>query len=231
MKKSWGHLKAWLLGNLVFWVFKALSSTWKLVEDPFPPEIEEAFKKGLPVVACHWHEDEWSLLAFFAKRKVIVLVSLSEDGSAMTVFLRKLGFQVLRGSSSRGGVGGLRALIRTGATQQDKLLSLAVDGPRGPRRRPKNGVFKLSQTLEAPLLIGAAAANRAWVFKKAWSKAFIPKPFSTVHLSYVPSLGIEEVRRGVERDDFAALSCELEERLKNAKKMAQNEVLIRDTHT
>jgi lysophospholipid acyltransferase (LPLAT)-like uncharacterized protein len=32
--------------------------------------------------------------------------------------------------------------------------------------------------------VGAAFADRAWVFRKSWSQAFVPKPFARVVLSY-----------------------------------------------
>ncbi len=59
-----------------------------------------------------------------------------------------------------------------------------MDGPRGPRFEPKEGIVKLAESFGGPLLVGGAHANRAWIFKKSWSQAFVPKPFARVVIVY-----------------------------------------------
>jgi len=205
-------------------VYYALRWTWTLEEEPLPDEVALRLDSGLPVVFAHWHEDEWALLGFYLKRQLIVMVSLRKDGSLMAKFLSKLGYRVARGSSSRNAVGGFLNLIKVVNEAPRKFVCLAVDGPRGPRRRSKKGIFKLAESLNAPIYVGSAAASRAWVFRKSWSKAFIPKPFSKVRLCYVPVLTAEKIKLGVRRDDFATLGYELEESLKSAKLMAQKDL-------
>ena len=205
---------------LVLCLFKFLRLTWRLEEEPLPLEITQRLERGEPVVFAHFHEDEWAMLAIYAHRKMNVMVSLSRDGGVMAWFLQKLGYQVVRGSSSRGGAVGLLQLIRGVKANPQKGVSLAVDGPRGPRRRVKNGVFKLAESLEAPIVSGGAMASKPLIFKNSWSKAFVPLPFSRVKLTYAPLMTASEIKRGVERDDYATLAFSLEERIKAAKSMA-----------
>lgn len=212
----WTGLKAFL----VYFLFALLRWTWRLEEDPLPDEAQKRLQAGLPVVFAHFHEDEWAMLAFYAKRDMTVLVSLSEDGGIMTRFLERLGYRVFRGSSSRGGASGLLQLIRGVREQSIGGVSLAVDGPRGPRRRVKKGVFKLAESLEAPIVSGGAMATRPLIFKRSWSKAFVPLPFSRIRLSYSPLMPFEDVKKFVERDDYATLGFELENKMKTAKSMA-----------
>lgn len=218
------ELRWWLATQIVFGIFRLLRATWRLEEDPYPPGIQERLDSGRPVVFAHWHEDEWSLLGFYLGRGMNVLVSLSKDGSLMARFLKKFGFNIARGSSSRGAVGGLLNLIRAVEESSEKAVCLAIDGPRGPRRRSKNGIFKLAQSLKAPVVGGTVYASSAWVFKKSWSRAFIPKPFAKVRLAYSAVIDESKILLGVERDDYATLCYELEENLKAAKGSSQQSV-------
>jgi len=210
----------WVSG-LIFLLFRLLRSTWRLEEAGYPAEIHERLELGKPVVFAHWHEDEWAMLGFYAGRGMTVLVSLSRDGSLMAAFLSKLGFRIARGSSSRNAVGGFLNLKRAVEEAPDGKVSLAVDGPRGPRHRVKRGVFKLAQILNAPVLAGAATADRAWVFRKSWSKAFVPKPFARVKLVYAAPLDASQINKSAERDDYAQLEWDLEERLRATKAEAK----------
>ncbi len=210
--------------QVVYGVFYSLRLTWRLQKDPFPEGMQERLDAGKSVVFAHWHEDEWSLLGFFLGRPISVLVSLSKDGSLMVRFLKKFGFNIARGSSSRGAVGGLLNFIRVAQEHPQDPVSLAVDGPRGPRRRSKKGIFKLAQSLNAPVVGGAVYASSAWVFKKSWSRAFIPKPFAKIRLIYTPPIDPEKIALLVERDDYATLCYELEEKLKVAKLLAEKAV-------
>ena len=89
---------------------------------------------------------------------------------------RFLGYHVVRGSSSRGAVAGMMALIKAG--RQGFHASLAVDGPQGPRQVCKPGIVRLTQKAGVPLLPTGVAVSRAYVFEKAWNKTFLPLPFS-----------------------------------------------------
>jgi lysophospholipid acyltransferase (LPLAT)-like uncharacterized protein len=193
------HLKEKFFGFLISIVYKLLSFTWRFEYSSIPwLESENSFgfdpKKGTwvgqitenppPVILAHWHEDEWVLIRVFAKSKMKVMVSHSKDGSIMASFLEFLGFQTVRGSSSRGGAGALIALIRKMTGNRYPLCSLAVDGPRGPRHEPKEGIFKLAEKLNAPIFVMAASSDRAWVFKKSWSQAFLPKPFAKIRVHF-----------------------------------------------
>jgi len=100
----------------------------------------------------------------------------------LTRMVRKFGFQVVRGSSKRGGFRGLldmKTLIMQGYGG-----ALAVDGPHGPIYKTKPGVLYLSQKLGYPIIPLTFAASRAWTLMGTWDHFVIPKPFSKclVHL-------------------------------------------------
>jgi Amino-transferase class IV/Domain of unknown function (DUF374) len=98
------------------------------------------------------------------------LVSRSRDGELVAAALARLGIACARGSSSRGGAAGLRAIVRLLRRGLD--AAFAVDGPRGPARVVRSegggvGVARaagLSGGLVVPM---AAACARCHVFARA----------------------------------------------------------------
>lgn len=125
---------------------------------------------------AHWHGDELALLPRFGLLNAAILVSHSRDGDMMARGATYMGYHVVRGSSSRGAVGGMLALIK--ASKQGFHASLAVDGPRGPRFVCKPGIVRLCQKAGIPLLPAGVAVSNAYFFKKSWNKTFFPLPFS-----------------------------------------------------
>lgn len=129
-----------------------------------------------PCGIAHWHGDELALIPRFGHIGPTILVSHSKDGSFMAKGATALGYRVTRGSSSRGAVGGLLALIK--AVRKGNAVVLAVDGPQGPRGVCKPGIVRVVQKSGVPLFpVGVAGSNR-FVFKKSWNQAYLPIPFS-----------------------------------------------------
>ncbi len=129
-----------------------------------------------PCGIAHWHGDELALIPRFGYIGPTILVSHSKDGSIMARGATALGYRVTRGSSSRGAVGGLLALIK--AVKNGHAVVLAVDGPQGPRGVCKPGIVRVVQKSGVPLFpVGVAGSNR-FVFKKSWNQAYLPLPFS-----------------------------------------------------
>jgi len=184
--------KVFFISTLIEILFRLLRWTWRIEEGALPRLAQERLSQKETLVCAFWHQDEWALIGAFAGRDMAVLVSESEDGSIMARFVRRLGFRVIRGSSSRNAVRGFLQLIRTMRKEKIACVSLAVDGPRGPRYEPKAGIVKLAESFGGPLVLGAAYADRAWVFRKSWSQAFVPKPFARVVIEYT-SVDSEEL--------------------------------------
>jgi hypothetical protein len=134
---------------------------------------------GAPLVLAFWHGQQMLLLRWPQRRRLAVLVSLSQDGELQSGVLGAAGLHVIRGSSSKGGAAGLRRLI--GALRGDERdAAFAVDGPRGPQRVVKPGALAAARLAGAVLVPLAAAASRAKVLGKTWDGFEIPLPFSRV---------------------------------------------------
>jgi lysophospholipid acyltransferase (LPLAT)-like uncharacterized protein len=198
----------------VFTVEQALRLSrmlWRVqLVDPPPPDSG-------PQVYAHWHGDELPLVPLFGGSGFAVMSSRSRDGEAMAKLLARFGYFVVRGSSSRGGAGGLKGLVDA-VRQGGRSAAIAVDGPRGPVYKAKPGICLLAQSTGLPIVPAAVFASRRWEIPGAWNRGFFPKPFSKCVVVYgaplhVPSNSNESGR--------LALTVELETRLTALKKKAE----------
>lgn len=149
-----------------------------------------------------------------------VLVSPSADGALVVTSLRRFGYGVIRGSSSRGGAQALRALAQ--ALRRGQSIVLTPDGPRGPRHSVNSGVGWLARHSGAPIVPVGIAVDRAWRIR-SWDRFLIPKPFARLIVTYgdpvaVPrscddttlealSQTLGQDLLAAERAAFAALPC------------------------
>lgn len=213
-------LSAFLITNL----FRLLRWTWRIEEEEWPQEALSYREKGKTLSFAHWHGDEWALLGAFAGRPMAVLVSESSDGSLMTRILKSLGFTVSRGSSSRNAVKGLLSLIRSLKKQSVELVSLAVDGPRGPIHEPKAGIVAIGQMLGSGLIMVSAVCDRKWIFEKSWNKAILPKPFAKIVIKY-EYLDAESLKQ----EDKNRLISQVKKAFQSGHSRAQESLLRRDS--
>ncbi len=199
-----------ILIAVFFWL---ISRLWfiKHIDEPAPDP------QGRSPIYAHWHGDELLLAGVCIGRGMAVMTSLSKDGQLMTRVLSRLGFRPVRGSSSRRGAAGLKALIDLVA-KDNCQASLAVDGPRGPIYRVKPGVLKLAQQTGHPIIAGAAASNRRHIFVKAWNQCYLPLPFSKSVIFYGQPV---EVPRDITAEEFEELRVSLEETLQELKAKAE----------
>ncbi len=105
------------------------------------------------------------------------MISRSKDGDLAAGAAQRLGFDSVRGSSSRGGSTAMFQLVE--AMQSLPLTSAGMlgDGPRGPARKLKMGALKIAQATGAPILPFAYGARRHKLFA-SWDRFMIPLPFS-----------------------------------------------------
>ena len=138
---------------------------------------------GTPVIFVFWHGRLLPLVHVHRGQGAVVLVSEHGDGEYVTRILRRLGFGTVRGSSTRGGVRGLKGLIRAARGGHD--LAVTPDGPRGPNREFKPGAVTVARMTGLPLIpigVGGSAGWRA----DSWDRFLVPRPFSTVRVAYGP---------------------------------------------
>lgn len=161
-------------------------------------------KRGDRFILAFWHRHLLLMPYAYRGRRISVLVSQSRDGELIARTVDRLGIDSSRGSSSRGGVAGMRTILHKGAEGYD--LAFTPDGPRGPAGEVQPGVILAAAATGFPIQPVAVAATRAQRLR-SWDRFLVPLPFSTVFFAYGEPLTVE--RRG----DTAAAAAELKRRL------------------
>lgn len=132
-------------------------------------------------IFCFWHQCTLPCGWYFRKFRCSILISRSFDGELIARTLGLLGYNSVRGSSSRGGAAGLLAM--QGVLESGLPVVFTADGPRGPIYQTKIGPVKLAQMSGEQISSFYLLPERAWVLK-SWDQFLIPKPFSRVAVSW-----------------------------------------------
>jgi len=165
---------------------------------------EPLWTSRTPAIYVVWHARLLLLPYLYGHRGARVLISRSRDGEMVARLVRRFGFVVVRGSSSRGGAGGLRGLAR--ALGEGHSVIVVPDGPRGPAETVKPGVVALARMTGAPVVPLAVAASAEWR-ARSWDGFRIPKPFARCVVRFGEPLRVTASR---ERGDYEATRKEIE---------------------
>ena len=130
---------------------------------------------GPPSIWCSWHRCVIPASYFLKHKQIAMLISSSFDGEYIARIVHKLGFRTVRGSSSRGAVGGLQGMRRE--LESGYVVGFTADGPRGPRYVAKPGPLALAQRTGKPVNGFYVAVKDSWTVN-SWDQMLIPKPFS-----------------------------------------------------
>ncbi|MGH9473675.1 MAG: lysophospholipid acyltransferase family protein [Terriglobales bacterium] len=128
-----------------------------------------------PAIYVFWHRVLLPIAWIARGRGFGVLVSQHFDGELISQIAGRLGYQLFRGSSTRGGQEALREM--TAALAAGQPLALTVDGPRGPCFRAKPGAIELARATGAPIYALHVTPQRCWTMR-SWDRFQVPKPFS-----------------------------------------------------
>jgi lysophospholipid acyltransferase (LPLAT)-like uncharacterized protein len=165
-----------LISTVAPWLIRLVGSTLRFKVICEPGCLTDGFT-GPPSIWCFWHRCVIPVAYFFRGKQIAILISLSFDGEYIARIARKLGARPVRGSSSRGAVGGMKGMRRE--LEEGHVVAFTVDGPRGPRYVAKSGPIMVAQAAGHPVNCVYLAVERAWVLN-SWDRMIIPKPFSRV---------------------------------------------------
>ena len=132
-------------------------------------------------IFCFWHRCTLPAAWYFRRFRCSILISQSFDGELIARTLGLLGYNSVRGSSSRGGAAGLMALRDVMATGLPVVFT--ADGPRGPIYQTKAGPVKLAAMTGERIGSFYLLPERAWEIG-SWDRFLVPKPFARVVVSW-----------------------------------------------
>lgn len=109
------------------------------------------------------------------------VISKSRDGEIISVLTDsyKHGRSIRVPHNARSGA--LQTMIRE-LKENNEILIITPDGPRGPRYQIKPGIAIAAREASAHVVPLSWSANRYWTFR-TWDKLMLPKPFSTIHVT------------------------------------------------
>ena len=137
--------------------------------------LEKVERDGKIPILAFWHNRIFLATYYFRFRGIIVMSSQSFDSEYVARFIQRFGFGIVKGSSTRGGVGGLIEMIRL--MKKGFPTGFSVDGPKGPVYQAKTGTLLLAKKTGNPVLPFSVEAENYWTIK-SWDKLQIPKPFT-----------------------------------------------------
>lgn len=208
-KVSWKSKRYWL-GLLAFCVARLLYVTLRV-----KIQRHAHYTKNVPYLFAFWHGKQFLPVFELIRRHHTdgaVLVSPSKDGDILTVWLQKMGYKVMRGSSRHHNIKALAMMMRK--LKQGLSIGFGVDGPIGPIHKVKPGMTHMAQRTHTPIVPMGIAFSRKWVFEKAWDRYELPKPFSTAVCYFAEPMEVAE------EADLDHSNLLLEERLKAAEVFA-----------
>lgn len=146
MKKDWGLL---LYPPLARIIMRAIWMTLR-VRHAFVERMESLNREGKTFILAVWHGHLFLMVQARFAKPITAMISQHRDGELIARTLRPFGVEASRGSSTRGGIGALRDIVRVSANGMN--IAFTPDGPRGPRHVVQPGVVMAAQLTGKPIM-------------------------------------------------------------------------------
>jgi lysophospholipid acyltransferase (LPLAT)-like uncharacterized protein len=146
-----------VIPTLAFWLIRALHGTLR-VRHVDLENIEALHRAGRPYVFAFWHSQLLVMLYARFGKPMVPLISQHRDGDMIARTMARFGHTAARGSTTRGGIGALKEMIRHG--RQGSNLAITPDGPRGPRHVAQAGAIVAAQLTGGLIMPAAFTAKK-----------------------------------------------------------------------
>ncbi len=160
------------------------------------------YKKDLPpAIYAIWHGRQFGLSCIDKKdrHKLSILISKSNDGEIIAKLCDALGYSLIRGSKGRGGAKALREIIS--ALNNGQNIAYTVDGPKGPIYKVKEGIIKIAQLSQSPI-IPMVPITKIMIEAKSWDKYQVPYPFVKVTTNFGDPLYVPKEITDEEKEHY-----------------------------
>lgn len=129
-----------------------------------------------PYIGCFWHE-RLVMMRFLwqGKRTCYMLASSHADGRIIAETVTFLGVKTINGSTGKDGIQAFRRMMHL--IKKGEVVGLTPDGPKGPARRVSEGIVRLAEITQVPVVPMSCDISRK-IHLNTWDKLIIPLPFS-----------------------------------------------------
>ena len=178
-----------LIGFLFYFITKLISHSirWEYFEQSRKSKI---FDNKYKYIFCCWHNKLFLGPHLLPRNRVInALQSSHSDGMITSLAFRYLGMNVILGSSKRGGMQAFRKMVK--CLQLGESIAITPDGPKGPKEKVKEGIIKLAQITNTPI-IPLVWVTRKFKIINSWDNFVLPYPFSKGIYSFGKPIYVEK---------------------------------------
>jgi lysophospholipid acyltransferase (LPLAT)-like uncharacterized protein len=207
-----------LIGFLFYFITKLISCSirWEYFEQSRKSKI---FDNRHKYIFCCWHNKLFLGPHLLPRNRVInALQSSHSDGMITSLAFQYLGMNVILGSSKRGGIQAFRKMVR--CLQLGESIAITPDGPKGPKEKVKEGVIKLAQMTNTPI-IPLVWATRKFKTINSWDNFVLPYPFSKGIYSFGKPIYI---KKKINLDKFELERQNLENEIKRLTKILERRI-------
>ena len=106
-----------------------------------------------------------------------------------SIAFQYLGMNVILGSSKKGGMQAFRKMVK--CLKLGESIAITPDGPKGPKEKVKEGIIKLAQMTNTPI-IPLVWVTRKYKIINSWDNFVLPHPFSKGIYSFGKPIYIEK---------------------------------------
>ena len=199
-----------------YWLVRLIGPTLR-VEFVGKQNAVNRRETGQASIGAFWHRCIFPTLWYYRHHGIVVMITMNFDGLWTSRVVEKLGYRVAQGSSSRGGMNALNAMVREVEAGWD--VAFTPDGPRGPRYVAKPGPVMLARRTGKPITVFHIGLSSAYTFEKSWDRFRLPYPFSRAVLVMAPPI---YVSTDADSEEIEQKICEMQTALECVRNIAES---------
>jgi len=207
-----------LIGYFFYFITKLISHSirWEYFEQSKKSII---FDNRHKFIFCCWHNKLFLGPHLLPRNRIInALQSSHSDGMITSLAFQYLGMNVILGSSKRGGMIAFRKMVK--CLQLGESIAITPDGPKGPKEKVKEGIIKLAQITNTPI-IPLVWVTRKFKIVNSWDNFILPYPFSRGIYSFGKPIYVE---KKLNTNKFELERQNLENEIKKLTEVLENKI-------
>lgn len=179
IKQILHKITASIAPHVAAFLIRFLAKTMRITYINFE-KVWDDWQIGKNVIVAFWHGRLMMMPLVYKGRGISILVSRHRDGELVSRTVKRLGIDSVRGSSTRGWLGGVKGLLNE--IKKGKDIAITPDGPKGPRFNAQMGIIGLAKITGLPIIPMTFGASKKKLLK-AGMPSYCHIPFQRAYLS------------------------------------------------